>query len=123
MVPCGTTFRRNDRNSKFLKLGLHFLKRIDHGIQILDIENDGGFLAAAGLLGNLEELPVTGLLQVDIERALTSTDGDGVELLTITAVIATSATVWTALWAWCRGATKVARWSKWILATNWRTEF
>jgi len=75
------------------QLRLHFLECSNELVEVLGVEHDGRLLTAAGLLGDLEELAVSGLLQVDIERALAGVDCDRVNIIrkrTVTAAKATT---------------------------------
>lgn len=75
-------------------MALHFLECFYELLQIFCIEHDGGLLAAARLLAYLEELTVAALLQIDVERALTTMNGNAVYFVSKTAVTAA-----TALWS------------------------
>ena len=66
---------------KLIQFRLHLLQRFHKFRKIFRIEHDRRLLSSTGLLGNLEELAVAALLQIDIERALASVNRDGVNLV------------------------------------------
>jgi len=68
-----------------LQFRLHFTEGVEEGIEVLRIEHDGRFPASARFLGDLEELPITRFLEVDVERALFGVDRDRVQLLAVLA--------------------------------------
>ncbi len=74
---------------------LHFLECLDELWEIFDVEHDRRLLTTAALLADLEELAVTRLFEVDVERALASVDGDAVHIIRKVAASAASAR-----WTW-----------------------
>lgn len=71
------------------ELRLHFLEGLDELWQIFDVEHDRRLLAAAALFADLEELTITGLLEVDIERALACVNRDAVHVISKVSATAT----------------------------------
>ncbi len=95
---------------------LHLLKCTDERRKILNIEEDGRLLAATGLLRHLDELSVSRLLQVDVERALARADRDGMELLSIASAVSLSPHGTRSTLR--RSFGKIGRWSKWIITSG-----
>ncbi len=108
--------------SKCLNLRLHLLESLDELWKIFDVEHDRRLLTAAALLADLEELAVTGLLEVDVEGALASVDRHAVHIVCKVSATTAATTAWRT-----RSASRLLLESsrtahEAIVATGWRRQ-